>query len=124
LARQPRISLAQLVGEQIIGVPRQHAPVLYDAIHEFADRHGVVLQPAYHAETLMMALSLIHSVGGVCLLPERSSLMFPQGVVARPMVEDTPLLELALAWHPDNSSGALTSFIAAFATQITQGAPA
>jgi LysR family hca operon transcriptional activator len=115
LATQSSINLAQLAGAQIIGLPREHAPVLYDAIQDYADRHGVVLQPVYHSETLMMALSLINSVGGVCLLPERSSLMFPQGVVAVPLIEETPLLELALAWHPDNSSSALAAFLTAFA---------
>jgi LysR family hca operon transcriptional activator len=88
--------------------------VLYDAIQDYAGRHGVELRPVYHSETLMMALSLINSVGGVCLLPEHSALMFPQGVVALPLVEDTPLLELALAWHPENDSPALSAFLTAF----------
>lgn len=117
LAKQPAIHLAQLAAESVIGVPREHAPVLYDAIQDYANRHGVTLQPVYHSETLMMALSLITSVGGVCLLPERSALTFPQGVVGIPLVEETPVLELALAWHPKNRSSALAAFIKAFADQ-------
>ncbi|WP_277761963.1 LysR substrate-binding domain-containing protein [Pseudomonas sp. A34-9] len=114
LAKQTTIRLTQLAAEPMIGVPREQAPVLYDAIQEYADRYGVALQPVYHSETLMMALSLITSVGGVCLLPEHSALIFPKGVVAVPLVEETPLLELALAWHPENRSSALAAFINAF----------
>lgn len=120
LAKQPSIHLAQLVGEPIIGVPREHAPVLFDAIHDYASGYGVELNPVYHSETLMMALSLISSVGGVCLLPEHSARLFPQGVVARPLVEETPLLELALAWNPENDSPALAAFLGAFQGQKTR----
>lgn len=120
LAKQPAIHLAQLAAEPMISVPREHAPVLYDAIHDYANRYEVALHPVYHSETLMMALSLITSVGGVCLLPEHSALTFPQGVVAIPLVEETPLLELALAWHPENRSSALAAFIQAFCDQGPQ----
>ncbi|WP_277761060.1 LysR family substrate-binding domain-containing protein [Pseudomonas sp. A34-9] len=120
LAKQTTIRLTQLAAEPMIGVPREQAPVLYDAIQEYADRYGVALQPVYHSETLMMALSLITSVGGVCLLPEHSALIFPKGVVAVPLGEESPLLELALAWHPENRSSALTAFIDAFLDQEPQ----
>ncbi|KPY85829.1 hypothetical protein ALP10_01215 [Pseudomonas syringae pv. helianthi] len=30
------------------------------------------------------------------------------------MVEETPLIELALGWHPENRSSALAAFIRAF----------
>jgi LysR family hca operon transcriptional activator len=95
-------------------VPREHAPVLYDAIQEYTDRYGVELRPVFHSQTLMMALSLISSAGGVSLLPEHSALIFPRGVVAVPMFEETPLMQLALAWHPENRSSALAAFIQAF----------
>ncbi|OSN01846.1 LysR substrate-binding domain-containing protein [Lonsdalea populi] len=114
LAQESVIHLAQFVGEPFICVTREHAPVLYDAIHDYANRHGVALDAAYQSENLMMALSLINSVGGVCLLPEQSVRLFPQGIVALPLAEASPTIELALAWHPENRSAALTAFLAAF----------
>jgi LysR family hca operon transcriptional activator len=114
LAKQPSIHLAQFVGEPFISVTREHAPVLHDAIHDYASRLGVELRAAYRSENLMMALSLINSVGGVCLLPEHSVRLFPQGVVALPLAEESPMIELGLAWHPENRSSALTAFLIAF----------
>jgi LysR family hca operon transcriptional activator len=116
LAGRASIHLAHLAAEPVISVSREHAPVLYDAIEDYTRRNGVELRTAYQSENLTMALSLMTSVGGVCLLPEHSVRLFPQGVVARPLIEDSPLIELALAWHPDNASRALAAFLGAWHT--------
>lgn len=114
LAKEQSIHIAQLATEPFISVTREHAPVLYDATQQYAAQHGVVLQPAYESENLMLAMSLISSVGGVCLLPEHSTQLFSQGVVARPLVDAPPLVDLALAWHPENRLATLAAFLKAF----------
>ncbi|MCH5572093.1 LysR substrate-binding domain-containing protein [Pseudomonas syringae] len=119
LATESSIQLNQLLGEPFIRVSRELSPVLHDVIEAFTSLHGVELHNVYHSENLMMALSLINSVGGICLLPEYSVQLFPQGVVARSLVEESPSIELALAWHPENRSSTLDVFLKAFQTQAT-----
>jgi LysR family hca operon transcriptional activator len=114
LAGAPSIGIAQLAEEPLINVPREHAPVLHQAVRDYAARYAVELRWSYESENLMMALSLISSVDGVCLLPEYSVRLFPQGVVAVPLADETPTIELALAWHPDNRSPVLAAFLAGF----------
>jgi LysR family hca operon transcriptional activator len=114
LAGEARVDIRQLVGEPMIDVTARHAPVLFDAIQAYSARCGVVLTPAYESENLMMALSLISTVGGVCLLPEQSVRLFPPGIVAVELDGDPPTIELALAWHPENTSPALAAFLRHF----------
>ncbi|CAI0774724.1 LysR substrate-binding domain-containing protein [Serratia entomophila] len=114
LAKKRSVYLAQLVEEPFINVTREQSPVLHATIEALLARHGVTLREVYQSENLMMALSLINSVGGVCLLPEHAVRLFPQGVVARPLAEESPTLELVLAWHPENPSLPLATFLNAF----------
>ncbi|MGI4856465.1 MAG: LysR substrate-binding domain-containing protein [Janthinobacterium lividum] len=114
LAAHRQLHLAQLAGEPFVSVTREDAPVVYDAIETYCAQHDVALHPAYESENLMMALSLIGSVGGVGLLPEHAARLFPQDVIALPLVEPSPMIELALAWHPDNHSPALAAFLKHF----------
>lgn len=114
LAGRKGISIAQLASEPFISVTQKHAPVLYDTIHGYAAKHGVKLHAAYESENLMMAISLISSVGALSILPEHSTRLFPAGIVALPLAEEAPAIELALAWHPENQSPALATFLKAF----------
>jgi LysR family hca operon transcriptional activator len=114
LAKRRRIGVAQLAGEPMIDVMREHAPVLDEAIQAYAARAGVALHWSYKSENLMLALSLISTVGAVCLLPEHAMRLFPPGVVGVALDADAPTIELALAWHPGNASPALARFLASF----------
>jgi LysR family hca operon transcriptional activator len=114
LAARSNLNVGELAGEPLIDVTSHHAPVLFDTIEAYAASQGVTLASTYQAENLMMALSLISTVGGICLLPERSVRLFPGGVVAVPFAGEAPTIELALAWHPQNFSHALKEFLRRF----------
>lgn len=114
LAARPSLNVVDLVKEPLIDVTSRHAPVLFDTIQAYAASEGVRLAPTYQAENLMMALSLISTVGGICLLPELSGRLFPAGVVAVPFAGEAPTIELALAWHPQNTAPALVEFLQRF----------
>ncbi|UVK49715.1 LysR family transcriptional regulator (plasmid) [Mesorhizobium sp. AR02] len=115
LAAEASLNIRQLVGAPMIGVSASDAPVLFDIIQTYAARHGVEFTSAYESENLVMALSLISTAGGICLLPQRSTLLFPKGVVAVELDGDAPTIELALAWHHENTSPALSAFLQHFA---------
>lgn len=113
-AKRSSLDIGELVGEPLIDVTPQHAPVLFDTIQTYAASKQVTLTPTYQAENLMMALSLISTVGGIGLLPERSGRLFPAGVVAVPISGEAPTIALALAWHPDNTSPLVNEFVSRF----------
>jgi LysR family hca operon transcriptional activator len=110
LARKRRLSAVQLQGAPLVDVMQEHAPVLYAAIQAYAARSGIELTWTYKADNLMLALSLVRTAGAVSLLPEHARALFPPGVVGVALEEDAPTIELALAWHPENTSVALRRF--------------
>ncbi len=114
LVGKRHVHIKQFAKEPFINVTRQHAPVLYDATQAYAAKHGVTLHAAYESENLMMAISLISTVGGVGILPQHSVKLFPPGVVAMPFADEPPMVELGLAWHPENRSTVLSAFLRAF----------
>ena len=53
------------------------------------------------AETATL-ISFVGAGVGVALLPASATHLQMQGVVYRPLAEDTPVVELALAWRSDD----------------------
>lgn len=114
LAQEDCLDLEQLADQPFIQVSHLHAPVLHDIVQAYAAAQGIALKSAHESENLLMALSLVRSSGGFCLLPEYAQALCPPGLVAKPLAADAPHIELALAWHPENSSAALGLFLQAF----------
>src|SRR6202035_5324573 len=69
LAARSSIRPQDIAGESYIGVSAIRAPTLRAVIEDYAKRTGVTLKPQHQAENLSMAISLVASTGGVCLLP-------------------------------------------------------
>lgn len=61
---------------------------------------------------LQAIVRLIAAGMGVALLPASAGLLRVDGVVLRPLHEEAPLLELALAWRRNNPSPTVRAFIA------------
>jgi LysR family hca operon transcriptional activator len=113
-AGRSSLDIEDLVGEPLIDVTSHHAPVLFDTIQTFAASKHVTFTPTYQAENLMMALSLISTMGGIGLLPERSRRLFPASVTTISISGEVPTIELALAWHPENKSPLVIEFVSRF----------
>lgn len=80
-------------------------------IRAYASKHGISLQASFEAEHITMAISLIASVGGVGLLPEYAVGLLPKSVIAVPLADGGPTIDLALAYHPENRSAELHTFL-------------
>jgi LysR family hca operon transcriptional activator len=123
LARARSVTPADLSEQPFITVAAERAPVLHRAIQEFTRKYSVVPSRCYEAENLTMAFSLIASIGGISLLPEYAFRPCPPTVVAVPLAPAPPMIDIALAYHPDNRSDVLRTFVKHF-SQNAEAEPA
>jgi DNA-binding transcriptional LysR family regulator len=111
LAVLDAISVHDLVGEPFILFPRQIGPVLYDRIILLCRQAGFspnVVQEVLPQQTIA---GLVAAGIGISLLHASAQEALYRGVAIRPLVESTPELEFAVAWHPDTVSAALSAFV-------------
>lgn len=104
LAARSSIRPQDIAGETFIGVSATRAPTLRAAIDEYAKRTGVALKPEHQAENLAMAISLVASTGGVCLLPLYAQNLLPKTVVSRPIHGAPPMVDLVIGYNEANTS--------------------
>ena len=100
IAREPYIS------------PTRTAPALKAVIDRYAATVGIVLKPAYEAENLSMAMSLVASTRGITLLPLYAENLLSPDVVTRPLDGETPTIDLVMGYNKSNTSPLLKRFLA------------
>jgi DNA-binding transcriptional LysR family regulator len=105
------ISLRELEKEPFILFPRQIGPVLYDRIISMFQKARFSPNIVQEVTPQQTILSLV-SVGiGLALMQQSLSSIGHSGVVFKAIKEQTPELELAIAWHPDTQHPVLESFL-------------
>src|ERR1700758_1216944 len=107
LAARNSIRPQDIAGEVFIGVSAIRAPTLRAVIEDYAKRIGVTLKPEHQAENLAMAISLVASTGGVCLLPLYAQNLLPKTVVGRPLQGAAPSIDLVIGYREANTSPVL-----------------
>jgi LysR family transcriptional regulator, hca operon transcriptional activator len=111
LAARKEIRLQDIAGETYI-TPTRVAPALKAVIDAYAAKCGVALKPAYDAENLSSAMSLVASTGGVTLLPLYARNLLSPAVVIRPLQGQQPTIDLVMGYNRSNSSPLLKRFLA------------
>lgn len=111
LADKETIDPADLAGEAFVGMADQ-APVLRKLTEEYLARAGISLKPAHTVEYLSMAMSVVASTGGVCILPAMAREFATRSVVSRPLAGKPPAIDLVLGYHKDNGSPVLALLLA------------
>jgi LysR family hca operon transcriptional activator len=111
LAARKSIRPQDIAGETYIA-PVKAAPALKAVIEGYAARSGITLTPAYEAENLSMAMSLVASTGGITLLPRYAENLLSPGVVTRPLQGEIPTIDLVLGYSQSNTSPLLKRFLA------------
>lgn len=105
------ISIEQLSTEPLVLFPRKIGPVLYDAIIAFCQRAGFspnIVQEVFPQRTI---LGLVAAGIGITVTHASAWQIRQQGVVARPIVEETPVVETAIAWRSDTLHPASLHFL-------------
>ncbi|MEM9004064.1 MAG: LysR family transcriptional regulator [Cyanobacteria bacterium P01_F01_bin.86] len=93
------LSIKHFAQEPFILFPRHVGPALYDGITGFCQKAGFhprVVQEAFPQQTI---LGLVAAGLGVSLIHASVQGLHLQGVVIKPLVEVTPTLASAIAWH-------------------------
>lgn len=106
------LSVQELVNESFILYPRAVGPVLYDRIINLCQQAGFspkIVQEVVPQQTI---LGLVSAEVGISLLHASAKAVTPAGVVIRELLEPTPELELAVAWHPETTNPVLPAFLA------------
>jgi len=111
LAARQEIAPQDIAGETYIA-PTRTAPVLKAVIDAYAARVGLTLTPAFDAENLSSAMSLVASTGGVTLLPLYAQNLLSPAVVARPLRGQAPTIDLVMGYSRSNTSPLLKRFLA------------
>lgn len=102
LAGEPRISLGQLAPEPFVSYVSDFRSVVHDAVERACEAQGFVPRIVLEAAETATLISFVGAGMGVALLPASATHLQMQGVVYRPLAEDTPVVELALAWRSDD----------------------
>jgi LysR family transcriptional regulator, hca operon transcriptional activator len=104
LAARNSIHPQDIAGEVFIGVSATRAPTLRAAIEDYTKRSGIALKPKHQAENIAMAISLVASTGGVCLVPLYAQNLLPKTVVSRPIHGAPPMVDLVIGYNEANTS--------------------
>src|SRR5690606_10201638 len=112
LAHEERVSLRQLAGEPFILFPRHLSPRYYDRIAAMClDQGGFTLSVAQESDTIQTTLGLVAAGLGVSLQPDSVRNLGRLGVVYRPLVEPTPLVETGIAYRKGDRSEILRGLL-------------
>jgi LysR family hca operon transcriptional activator len=110
LATRETLSASDFASAGFI-MPTRTAPVLRDVIDAYAAAAGVVFPDDIQAENVTMALSLVVSTGGMTILPAYVQQLMPVSLVARPLAEPAPAIELVVGYDPTSPSPLLKRFL-------------
>jgi LysR family transcriptional regulator, hca operon transcriptional activator len=104
LAARNSIRPQDLLSERLIGVSPLRAPTVWTAINSYIKRIGISKKPDHQAENIAMAISLVASTRGVCLLPLYAQNLLPETVVSRPIQGAAPMVDLVIGYNEGNTS--------------------
>ncbi len=122
LALQTELDPRDLEGEPFVGfteVPH----VLRAVVDDYLRRNGVKLTPSHRIDNFAMGISLVASTRAIALLPAYVEPLLPWSVVSRPLKGETPTIDLAIGYRPDNPSPVLKAFLER-ADQLVSAGPA
>ena len=100
-----------LVGETFVGfsdVPH----VLRAVVDAYFRSVGIEIAASHRIDNFAVGISLVASTRGVALLPAYVEPLLPWSVVSRPLLGETPTIDLAVGYRNDNTSPVLAAFLA------------
>ena len=105
------ISIKAFIQEPIVIFPRKIGPVLYDSIIHFFQKAGFSPNIAQEAFPQRTILGLVAAGMGSTLIHASAWQIRQQGIVTRQLVEQTPVVQTAIAWPTDTMHPALPHFL-------------
>ena len=78
--------------------------VLRVVIDEYLGRFNLGIKADHEVDNIAMAMSLVASTRGVALLPAYVRNFMPWSVTSRPIVGDSPTIDLVIGYNKANAS--------------------
>ena len=104
LSGSKAISLADLRDDDFVLTPRASNPGLHDLIVAACHKAGFSPIIRHQARDLLSIMGLISANAGVALVPHWLLTAHFPNTIFRKLKDKTPLVELGLAWNPENRS--------------------
>ena len=111
LTAQAEISISDLKNEEIVMPLHQVVSDLPDQIYHLCSQAGFVPKVAQTAVFMVTILGLVAGETGISILPSHVQNLQRQGVVYRPIQEQTTTIKLTAVWLHNNSSTILQQFL-------------
>ncbi len=111
LASRKRIPMRLLADEPFILPPYTRAYGARDQIIRMCQNASFVPHVIQEADQIVTIASLVAAGIGISIVPISAQTLREQGVVYRPIRDQTVMRDLAIAWHVDNHSTVLQAFL-------------
>jgi len=109
--RTGKLALANLKDAPFILFPRPMAPGLYDDVVSFCRAAGFSPRVEQEAVQMQTIVSLVSAELGVALIPASMTNLRRTGVTYKALREQSPLIEIHLAWRRGDDLPALRVFV-------------
>lgn len=113
LAARSEVSVADLEGEPVLNLSREHDPAGHDAYLAMYRAAGFEPDMVMEASQVATILFAIATKRCVALGPASWRVLRRDGVLLRPLTEPAPAIETRLVWNPDRVSPAVSLMLAA-----------
>ncbi|MGD1949863.1 MAG: LysR family transcriptional regulator [Leptolyngbyaceae cyanobacterium] len=111
LVNRPNLSVKELAHESFILFPRTVGPHLYSQIVSLCTQAGFKPKVVQEVTPQPTMIGLVAAGIGIAFVADSMQKISRPGVVYRQLQEDTPTLELAIAWKNEQQSPVLQSFL-------------
>jgi LysR family hca operon transcriptional activator len=111
LTARAAITVEDIVGEQLVGVPQDKSPALRAVTDAYGAKLGIDLTPDHVVDNISMAMSLVASTRGIALMPLYARNLLPPTVVSRPLAGAQPMIDLSLGYNDANKSPLLKAIV-------------
>ena len=111
LVGQPHLSVKELAHESFILFPRTVGPHLYSQIVSLCTQAGFTPKVVQEVTPQPTMVGLVAAGIGIAFVAASIQKISRPGVVYRQLQEDTPILQLAVAWKNEQQSPVLKSFL-------------
>ena len=112
LAARAEVALGELLEEPFVLLSRREAPGLHLSLAEAMAAAGGVPHVVQEAREMQTVVGLVAAGLGVSLVPASVGADAHRGVAYRPVSGGAPVVELALAWRPDDLTPVVEAFLA------------
>ncbi len=110
-AKLKSIQLNDLKDENFIMFAPRHGPGIYNTTMDLFKKSNIIPKIKYEVDHIQAMLALVSSGLGIAFVPLSISTLMKRSIVYKQLQSNKSLIELSVAYLPENQSSALASFL-------------